>query len=323
MLGHFSPVSKELSDEDRALGEIDVLFATDCISEGQNLQDCDCLVNYDIHWNPVRIIQRFGRIDRLGSTNRQIQLVDFWPDVDLDEYIQLEGRVKGRMALMDASATGEENVLEDKAPDKMNDLMYRKKQLEQLQTEVLDLEDISGGISITDFAFDDFRVELQRYDKDHPGLLEGTPDGIHAVAPIPERLRGEVKPGVIFCLRQNDSGRDPKDSNPTFPYYVVYVTADGSHMSKHTQPKAALDLMRAACSGQAEPIAELCSQFNRETDDGRRMDGYTELLNGVVSAITGVQETAGIDALFDLGEVGSGVALGFDDYSLVSFVVLR
>ena len=323
VLGHFSPVSKELSDEDHALGEIDVLFATDCISEGQNLQDCDCLVNYDIHWNPVRIIQRFGRIDRLGSTNRQIQLVDFWPDVDLDEYIQLEGRVKGRMALMDASATGEENVLEDKAPDKMNDLMYRKKQLEQLQNEVLDLEDISGGISITDFAFDDFRVELQRYDKDHPGLLEGTPDGIHAVAPIPERLRGEVKPGVIFCLRQNDSGRDPKDSNPTFPYYVVYVTADGDHMSKHTQPKAALDLMRAACSGQAEPIAELCSQFNRETRDGTRMDDYTELLNGVVSAITGVQETAGIDALFDLGEVGSGVSLGFDDYSLVSFVVLR
>ena len=323
LLGHFSPVSKELSVEDRALGEVDVLFATDCISEGQNLQDCDCLVNYDIHWNPVRIIQRFGRIDRLGSTNKQIQLVDFWPDVDLDEYIQLEGRVKGRMVLMDASATGEENVLEDKAPDQMNDLMYRKKQLEQLQTEVLDLEDISGGISITDFAFDDFRVELQRYDKDHPGLLEQTPAGIHAVAPIPKRLRGEVQPGVIFCLRQNDSERDPKDSNPTFPYYVVYVTADGSRMSKHTQPKAALDLMRAACSGQAEPIAELCGQFNRETDDGRRMDSYTELLNGVVSAITGVQETAGIDALFDLGEVGSGVALGFDDYSLVSFVVLR
>lgn len=323
VLGHFSPLSKELSASDRALGEVDVLFATDCISEGQNLQDCDCLVNYDIHWNPVRIVQRFGRIDRLGSANAQIQLVNFWPDIDLDEYIQLERRVKGRMALMDASATGEENVLEDKAPEAMNDLKYRKRQLEQLKTEVLDLEDISGGISITDFAFDDFRVELQRYDKDHPGLLEGTPDGIHAVAPIPDELRGEVAPGVIFCLRQNDERRDPKDANPTFPYYVVYVTQDGGHLSKHTQPKAALDLMRAACSGQAEPIAELCRQFNRETRDGLRMGAYTELLNGVVAAITGVQETAGIDALFDLGEVGSGVTLGFDDYSLVSFVVLR
>ncbi len=323
ILGHFSPVSKELPDEDRALGEVDVLFATDCISEGQNLQDCDCLVNYDIHWNPVRIVQRFGRIDRLGSKNTQIQLVDFWPDVDLDEYIQLEGRVKGRMALMDASATGEENVLEDKAPDQMNDLMYRKKQLEQLQTEVLDLEDISGGISITDFAFDDFRVELQRYVKDHPGLLEGTPDGIHAVTSIPDNLRNEVQPGVIFCLRQNDEEQDPKDSNPIFPYYVVYVTADGSHMSKHTQPKAALDLMRAVCLGHAEPVMKLCREFNRETKDGRDMEKYTELLNGVVSAITGVQETAGVDTLFDLGEVGSGVSLGFDDYSLVGFVVLR
>lgn len=201
--------------------------------------------------------------------------------------------------------------------------MYRKKQLEQLQTEVLDLEDISGGISITDFAFDDFRVELQRYDKDHPGLLESTPDGIHAVTSIPDNLRNEVQPGVIFCLRQNDEERDPKDSNPVFPYYVVYVTADGSHMSKHTQPKAALDLMRAVCLGHAEPVMKLCREFNRETKDGRDMEKYTELLNGVVSAITGVQETAGVDTLFDLGEVGSGVSLGFDDYSLVGFVVLR
>ncbi|MGI6536538.1 MAG: helicase-related protein [Eggerthellaceae bacterium] len=323
VLAHFSPRSKELPEDERERGEIDVVFATDCISEGQNLQDCDCVVNYDIHWNPVRIIQRFGRIDRLGSRNKQIQLVNFWPDIDLDEYIQLEGRVKGRMALMDASATGEENVLEPKAAGEMNDLKYRRKQLEQLRDEVLDLEDVSGGISITDFAFDDFRVELQRYDKDHPGLLETSPIGLHAVTRIPDELRGEVRPGAIFCLKQNDEARDPKDSNPAFPYYVVYVTADGSRMSKHTQPKEALDLMRAVCSGQAEPIAELCRQFNRETKDGTRMGTYTELLNGVVSAITGVQEAAGIDALFDLGEVGSGVALGFDDYSLVSLVVLR
>ena len=172
ILAHFSPKSKELSERDRNAGEIDIVFATDCISEGQNLQDCDCLVNYDIHWNPVRIIQRFGRIDRLGSENKEIQLVNFWPDIALDEYIQLEGRVKGRMALMDASATGEENVLESKAAGEMNDLKYRRQQLEQLRTEVLDLEDISGGISITDFAFDDFRVELQRFAKDNPGLLE-------------------------------------------------------------------------------------------------------------------------------------------------------
>lgn len=323
ILARFSPISKELPEAQRAQGEIDVVIATDCISEGQNLQDCDCLVNYDIHWNPVRIIQRFGRIDRLGSRNKEIQLVNFWPDIALDEYIQLEGRVKGRMALLDASATGEENVLESKRADEMNDLKYRRQQLKQLRGEVLDLEDISGGISITDLQFDDFRVELQRYAREHPGLLENAPMGIHAVAPIPDELRSEVGPGAIFCLMQNDESRNPMDSNPTFPYYVAYVTADGAHVTKHTQPKVALDILRAACSGQAEPVAELCRAFNRETKDGLRMDAYTELLNTVVSSITGVQEEKGVDSLFSLGEVGSGAIPGFNDYSLVSFVVLR
>ncbi|MBR3160892.1 MAG: DEAD/DEAH box helicase family protein [Atopobiaceae bacterium] len=323
ILARFSPVSKELPESQRALGEIDVVFATDCISEGQNLQDCDCLVNYDIHWNPVRIIQRFGRIDRLGSKNSQIQLVNFWPDIALDEYIQLEGRVKGRMALLDASATGEENVLEAKGNGEMNDLKYRRQQLQQLKSEVLDLEDISGGISITDFAFDDFRVELQRYAKEHPGALENSPAGLHAVAPIPDELRSDVKPGVVFCLKQNDEGNDPRDTNPVFPYYVVYVSADGEVMTKHTQPKPALDIMRAVCSGHPEPIAELCREFNRETRDRTRMDAYTDLLDDVVAAITGTQQDKGIESLFSLGEVGSGTVMGFNDYSLVCFAVLR
>lgn len=323
ILAYFSPRSKELPEASLAAGEIDVVFATDCISEGQNLQDCDCLVNYDIHWNPVRIIQRFGRIDRLGSTNTQIQLVDFWPDIALDEYIQLESRVKGRMALLDASATGEENVLESKATDEMNDLKYRRQQLQRLKSEVLDLEDISGGISITDFAFDDFRVELQRYEKEHPGLLENSPAGMHAVARIPDELRDSVAPGVVFCLAQNDENANPKDTNPTFPYYVVYVSTDGDVMTKHTQPKHALDMMRACCAGESEPIAELCRDFNRETRDGERMGAYTELLDKVVATIGGVQQDKGIESLFSLGEVGTGTSLGFDDYSLISFAVLR
>ena len=323
VLGHFAPVAKELSEVDRRRGEIDIVFATDCISEGQNLQDCDCVVNYDIHWNPVRIIQRFGRVDRLGSKNTQIQLVNFWPDIELDEYIQLEGRVKGRMVLMDASATGEENVLEAKRSGEMNDLQYRRKQLEQLQQEVLDLEDISGGISITDFAFDDFRVELQRYAKEHPGLLEGSSQGLHAVTVIPDDLKSEVQPGVIFCLKQNDESRNPKDTNPTFPYYVVYVTDDGIVRSKHTNPKVALDIMRAVCAGRPEPLYDLCREFNVQTRDGASMSDYSDLLDAAVSEITGVQESKGMESLFSLGEVGNGAGLGFDDYSLVSFVVMR
>lgn len=322
VLAHFSPVSKELPEREREKGEIDVLFATDCISEGQNLQDCDCVVNYDIHWNPVRIIQRFGRIDRLGSKNQNVQLVDFWPDMELDEYIQLEDRVKGRMALLDASATGEENVLEGKRNDEMNDLKYRRQQLKTLQEEVLDLEDISGGISITDFAFDDFRVELQRYAKDNPGLLEGSSCGMHAVARIPDELAGDIEPGVVFCCKQNDEERDPKDTNPVFPYYLVYVAESGEVRTRHTQPKAALDVMRAACSGKDEPDANLCQAFNKATRDGTDMSHYTELLEKAVSQITGIQESKGMESLFTLGEVGAGASLSFDDYSLVSFVVL-
>ena len=322
VLAHFSPVSKEFSEKGLKEGEIDILFATDCISEGQNLQDCDCLVNYDIHWNPVRIIQRFGRIDRLGSTNETIQLINFWPDLELDEYIQLEGRVKGRMALLDASATGEENVLEGKSNSEMNDLKYRRQQLMTLQDEVLNLEDMSNGISITDFAFDDFRVELQRYAQDHPGLLEDSPSGLCAVARIPEELKDDVEPGILFCLRQNDESRDPKDTNPTFPFYVIYVTNEGSVTTSHTQPKNALDIMRAACDGQTEPVLDLCKRFNQKTKDGTDMSSVNALLQAAVADITGIQEAKGIESLFSAGEVGSGAALGFDDYSIVSFVVL-
>lgn len=323
VLARFSPVSKELPAAEVAKGQIDVVFATDCISEGQNLQDCDCVVNYDIHWNPVRIIQRFGRVDRLGSKNEQIQLVNFWPDVELDEYIQLEGRVKGRMVLLDASATGEENVFEAKGSSEMNDLKYRRQQLQQLQQDILDFEDVAGGISITDLAFDDFRVELTRYSKEHPGLLEGSPQGLHAVARIPESLRGEVRPGALFCLRQSDESRDPKDGNPLFPYILAYVTDDGEVMTRHTNPKAALDIMRAACSGVSEPVLELCRAFNRATRDGTDMSLYTDLLDTLVANVNGISEAKGIESLFTLGEVGASGDLSFDDYSLVSLVVLK
>lgn len=160
----FSPKSKEMNKVFPEMTDtIDILIATDCISEGQNLQDCDYLINYDIHWNPVRIIQRFGRIDRLGSTNDYIQLVNFWPNMELDEYINLGQRVKGRMVLLDVSATGDDNVIDESKEKK--DLEYRKKQLMKLKNEVVDLEDIAGNISITDLTFNDFKIDLMEYMK--------------------------------------------------------------------------------------------------------------------------------------------------------------
>jgi hypothetical protein len=326
ILAHFSPLSKEYPLEYiEKEGCIDVVFATDCISEGQNLQDCDCVVNYDIHWNPVRIIQRFGRIDRLGSQNEYVQLVNFWPAIDLDEYIKLESRVKGRMVLLDTSATGDENVLEGKRTDEMNDLTYRRDQLEQLQQEVLDLEDINGGISITDFAFDDFRVELQRYVKEHDAELETSPIGLYCVVPIPDELAAEVEPGVVFCLKQNDEDKNPKDGNPTFPYCLIYATDNGEIKTKHTQPKPALDLLRGLCAGRTEPFKKLCATFNRETGDGTKMGKYSDLLVSVLANITGTQETRGMESLFHAGEIslGSATSGSMNDYSLITFVVVK
>lgn len=322
-LAHFSPKSKELPKSDPVQDEIDIVFATDCISEGQNLQDCDCLINYDIHWNPVRIIQRFGRIDRLGSTNTQIQLINFWPDIELDEYIQLEGRVRSRMTMLDVSASGDENVLEGKRNSEMNDLQYRKRQLQQLQQEVLDLEDISGNISITDFALDDFKVELNRYMQQHGTQLENAPMGIHTVAKIPEALRDEIEPGVIFCLKYKGSV-ERTTSNPIAPYAIMLVNAQGEVKTTPAYPKMALDYMRGVCAGEHEPIEQLYRQFNRDTRDGRDMRACTKLLEAAVSTLNGTHERNAIDDLFSLGEVNvESSERGFDDYTLVTFAVLK
>jgi superfamily II DNA/RNA helicase len=198
ILTAFSPRSKERPAELADEGEIDLLIATDCISEGQNLQDCDWLINYDIHWNPVRIIQRFGAIDRIGSPNSQIQLVNFWPNMELEEYINLEQRVSGRMVLLDISATGEENLIEQQSGNQMNDLEYRRKQLLKLQDAVIDLEDLSTGVAITDLTLTDFRIDLAQFLKAHPGKLEGMPLGACAVT---SSIDADIPPGVVFCLR--------------------------------------------------------------------------------------------------------------------------
>ncbi|MFW5908453.1 MAG: helicase-related protein [Desulfosalsimonas sp.] len=326
ILSSFSPVSKGRSQMDPDLDkEIDILIATDCISEGQNLQDCDYLVNYDIHWNPVRIIQRFGRIDRLGSTNTSIQLVNFWPNMELDEYIDLEARVSGRMVLLDISATGEENVIEYESSAQMKDLEYRRNQLEQLQNEVPDIEDLGGSISITDMTLNDFRMDLADYLKSHKNRLQNMPFGIFSAIPAQETAIEELSPGVIFCLQNRARGGKKEMLNPLEPYYIVYVYDSGEIRLNYPQAKNILDLLKKACYGRSRPGQRAVEQFEATTRKGADMGRYQEMLSRAVSAITGKSDEKGVESLFQRGGTVIGHGAGFrgiEDFEVVAYLIL-
>jgi superfamily II DNA or RNA helicase len=319
LLTLFSPRSKEkvllLPD---VQDEIDLLIATDCISEGQNLQDCDCVINYDIHWNPVRIIQRFGRIDRIGSTNATIQLVNYWPDISLDEYIRLKERVESRMVIADVTATGDENPLDGRS----NDLSYRKEQLRRLQEEVIELEDLKAGVSITDLGLNDFRMDLLNYVKTH-GDISGLPNGLHAVLP-PAPDRG-LLPGVIFALRNRNESVNVNQLNRLHPYYLVYVSMDGETIQPHTDVKRLLDLVRSVAKTRETPIREAYQSFNRRTHDGREMRVYSDLLTAAIRSIIQVKEEKDLDSLFTSQKTTAltGPATGIDDFELIAFLVIE
>lgn len=317
ILTNFSPISKERFEKDKP--EIDILIATDCISEGQNLQDCDYLINYDIHWNPVRIIQRFGRIDRIGSKNQVIQLVNFWPNMELDEYIHLESRVSGRMVMLDMSATGEENVIVDN--DSMNDLEYRKQQLKQLQDQVVDLEDINGGISITDLTFNDFKMDLVNYMKNNKEILEKAPTGMYAIA---KSNTDEAERGVIFCLKQVNEDIKPSEYNTLNPYFLVYVKEDGEVLLNFIQSKKILDIYKKVCIGEKELYPALIAEFNKETNNAKDMSKFTNFLERTVENIVGKEEEKGLDSLFSFDEtVLNSSVQNMDDFELISFLVIK
>jgi SNF2 family DNA or RNA helicase len=319
LLTLFSPRSKEkskvLPDEP---GEIDLLIGTDCISEGQNLQDCDTVINYDIHWNPVRIIQRFGRIDRIGSPNASIQLVNYWPDISLDEYIKLKERVENRMVIADVTATGDDNPLNQES----NDIAYRKEQLRRLQDEVIEMEDVKTGISITDLGLNDFRMDLLNHVKEH-GALNNLPNGMHAVvAADPDR---GLPPGVIFTLRNRNQGVNINQLNRLHPFYLVYVAKDGQIVSNHTEVKRLLDLARTACKGKEEPVHSVCKIFNEATNDGREMAFYSDLLDKAIQSMVAIKEERDIDSLFSGGRTSALIDKinGLDDFELISFLVIQ
>ena len=314
----FSPMSKGrgmLGDVEAA--DIDILIATDCISEGQNLQDCDYLVNYDIHWNPVRIIQRFGRIDRIGSRNERIQLVNFWPDMDLDEYINLRSRVETRMKISVMTSTGDDDLIN---PEEKGDLEYRRVQLKRLQSEVVDIEEMSSGISIMDLGLNEFRLDLLEYMKDNEGV-EFTPNGLHAVVAAGD----DTPPGVMFILKNINDSVNIDNRNRIHPFYMVYVSESGEVVCDYLDPKRLLDTMRVLCRGKTEPDAALCRRFNAETDDGRNMSAVSELLNEAINSIIDAKEESDIDSLFGSGGTSAllSAVSGLNDFELITFLVVK
>jgi len=314
----FSPISKECEVVYPHLKEeIDVLIATDCISEGQNLQDCDYLLNYDIHWNPVRIIQRFGRIDRIGSKNAQIQLVNYWPDMTLDEYINLKGRVESRMKVTVMTATGDDNLL---SPEEKDDLEYRKQQLERLKEDVVDLEEMSTGVSIMDLGLNEFRLDLLEYmNSNHD--VEHTPFGLHAVV----HASDQAPSGTVFVLKNRTAGVNIGHKNQLHPFYMVYIRDDGEVIVDHLHPKDLLDKMRMLCKPMTKPDVKLCSAFNKETRDGLRMGKYSELLGKAIESIVTKKEEADIDSFLDgyMGELFEERITGLDDFELICFLVIK
>lgn len=323
VLTAFSPRSKERPADLAEEGEVDLLIATDCISEGQNLQDCDWLINYDIHWNPVRIIQRFGRIDRIGSPNDRIQLVNFWPNMELEEYINLEQRVSGRMVLLDISATGEENLIEQQSGNQMNDLEYRRKQLLKLQDTVIDLEDLSSGVSIADLTLTDFRIDLAQYLKAHPDVLEKIAMGVSSVLTTAEV---ELPPGIIFCLRgETDAARKAAGENyPLAPHYLVHVGDEGQVLLSYSQAKQILDRLKRLCIGRDLPDAVACGRFDQLTRHGADMTVAQTHLASAVASVVGKDEERAVASLFTPGGTHAmkGEFAGINDFEVLAYLVI-
>lgn len=318
ILTYFSPLSKDRDAiHPHDAREIDVLIATDCISEGQNLQDCDYLINYDIHWNPVRIIQRFGRIDRIGSKNDVIQLVNYWPDMELDDYIKLKGRVESRMKATVITSTGDDNLLSD---NEKGDLEYRRNQLMKLQNEVVDIEDMDTGVNIMDLGLNEFRLDLLANLKEHPNM-DLTPFGMSAVVNASEL----VEPGVMYVLKNKNNGVNIDRSNLLHPFYMVYLSHTGTVICDHLSPKKLLDKMRYACKDKTEPDKALCKQFNKETRDGKNMRHYSDLLQSAIESIITVKEESDIESLFSVGETSALTynIKGLDDFELICFLVIK
>ena len=298
ILDNFAPVARGCSDDNNGC-DIDLLIATDCISEGQNLQDCDTILNYDIHWNPIRIIQRFGRIDRIGSQSESVRMINYWPTEEMEEYLRLQTRVEARMALADAAASGDENPL-DEYEGIQGELSFRAQQLKQLLDEDLDLNDLTDdGVTMSDFTLDQFFTQLLHYLEKNREELEQTALGAYAV------VDSEKDTGVIWVLRQRNASQDKQTqvASPVHPFYIVHVRDSGKIRHGCASVKQTLDLFQELSLGKTEAINKLCDDFNRETENGADMSLYDTLLNVAAEHIS---QAHGRTQAAGLGLQGSG-----------------
>ena len=301
---HFESVLSDFAPQARNRGEsgdeIDILIATDCISEGQNLQDCDTVLNYDIHWNPVRLIQRFGRIDRIGSSNKVVRMINYWPTPDMELYLKLESRVRARMALADATATGDENYLDE---EDLKALVqpafdFRDDLAEQMQkAQIWDLEDLSNSVNMSDFTLDYFLTQLLRFLQQNKEELEKTPLGAHAVVSCEEarNLFTETQPGAIFCLRQIESA-DKHPNNAIYPFYLMQVQKDGVRRG-YKSLQQILGLFEATALGKDRPITDLCDAFNREIETEEGKAYYNKMASDAVEYIEQASEKDATESL--------------------------
>ena len=325
ILTNFAPRARGRINSTGSTGEIDLLIATDCISEGQNLQDCDTVLNYDIHWNPVRIIQRFGRIDRIGSRNESVQMINYWPTKDMEVYLRLQSRVQARMALADATASGGDDPLnEDPSEQIQLELNFRDEQLEKMREEVLDFDELSDSVVMSDFTLDYFFAQLLRYLEKNKAELEATPYGAYALTDA-----NAARPGAIFFLRQRDADTDKREkrASPIHPYYAVYIRDNGDIRYGCANARQVLALFESAALGKTEPLQKLCDQFDRETDNGQDIARYDKLLNAVLVHISGANKTTqirqlGIRGQRDFRLSAKSAKLSNADFELITWLII-
>ena len=243
-------------------------------------------------------------------------MVNFWPNLELDEYIDLKSRVESRMKISVLTSTADDNVL---SSEEIEDNNYRRKQLERLRDEVVDLEEMNDGISIMDLGLEDYRIDLLKYLEEHPEL-EKVPKGLQAILPASNK----ESEGVIFVLKNKDQVKGKNNQNQLHPYYILYINRNGELLLSPSESKKILEHLSSICRGQSKPLNHVVDKFNRQTKDGKEMVVYSELLQEAIDQLMEHDQISTMDALFNFGSVDlmNTSIEGMDDFELICFFIL-